>query len=33
MEIDEPLAESIYTAIVTDTGRFRYSNTTPGLIE
>jgi len=30
MEIDEPLAESIYTAIVTDTGRFRYSNTTPG---
>ena len=29
MEVDEPLAESIYTAIVTDTGRFRYSNTTP----
>jgi phosphoesterase RecJ-like protein len=29
IEIDEKIAESIYTAIVTDTGRFRYSNTTP----
>ena len=29
IEIDEHIAESIYTAIVTDTGRFRYSNTTP----
>ena len=29
IEIDEPIAESIYTAIATDTGRFRYSNTTP----
>ena len=26
---DKGIAESVYTSIVTDTGRFRYSNTTP----
>jgi phosphoesterase RecJ-like protein len=30
--VDKPIAESIYTTIVTDTGGFRYSNTTPGLL-
>ena len=27
--IDKSIAENLYTAIVTDTGRFRFSNTTP----
>lgn len=26
---DAPIAEALYTALVTDTGRFQYSNTTP----
>lgn len=29
LEIDLPIAEALYTAILTDTGGFRYSNTTP----
>jgi len=29
LEIDLPVAEALYTAILTDTGGFRYSNTTP----
>ena len=29
LEIDQPIAEALYTAILTDTGGFRYSNTTP----
>jgi len=29
MEITEPVARSLYAAILTDTGGFRYSNTTP----
>lgn len=29
VKIDRAIAESVYTSIVTDTGRFRYSNTTP----
>lgn len=27
--LDPPLAEALYTALVTDTGRFQYSNTSP----
>ncbi len=30
--IDKAIAESIYTTLVTDTGGFRYSNTTPALL-
>ena len=29
---DKNIAEALYTAIVSDTGRFSYSNTTPKLI-
>jgi phosphoesterase RecJ-like protein len=29
LEIELPVAEALYTAILTDTGGFRYSNTTP----
>ena len=29
IKLDKPIAEGIFTSIVTDTGRFRYSNTTP----
>lgn len=29
VEIDPALAEALYTGLVTDTGRFQYSNTTP----
>jgi bifunctional oligoribonuclease and PAP phosphatase NrnA len=29
LDIDQPIAEALYTAILTDTGGFRYSNTTP----
>jgi phosphoesterase RecJ-like protein len=29
VKIDKGIAEGVYTSIVTDTGRFRYSNTTP----
>ncbi len=29
LEITTPIAESLYTAILTDTGGFRYANTTP----
>lgn len=29
LEIDLPVAEALYTAILTDTGGFRYSNTSP----
>lgn len=29
VKVDKGIAESIYTSIITDTGRFRYSNTTP----
>jgi phosphoesterase RecJ-like protein len=29
LEIDQPIAEALYTAILTDTGGFRYSNTSP----
>lgn len=29
LEITPPIAEALYTAILTDTGGFRYSNTTP----
>jgi phosphoesterase RecJ-like protein len=29
LEIDQAIAEALYTAILTDTGGFRYSNTTP----
>jgi phosphoesterase RecJ-like protein len=29
LEINLPIAEALYTAILTDTGGFRYSNTTP----
>ncbi len=29
LEIDLPIAEALYTAILTDTGGFRYSNTSP----
>ncbi len=29
VKVDKGIAEGIYTSIVTDTGRFRYSNTTP----
>lgn len=29
IKLDKPMAEGIFTSIVTDTGRFRYSNTTP----
>lgn len=29
VKMDKGIAEGIYTSIVTDTGRFRYSNTTP----
>ncbi|HEX6990068.1 MAG TPA: bifunctional oligoribonuclease/PAP phosphatase NrnA [Bacillota bacterium] len=30
VSLDEPLALCLYTALITDTGSFRYSNTTPG---
>ena len=29
VKVDKGIAEGVYTSIVTDTGRFRYSNTTP----
>jgi phosphoesterase RecJ-like protein len=29
VKLDKPIAEGIFTSIVTDTGRFRYPNTTP----
>ncbi len=29
VDLTPPIAEALYTAIVTDTGRFQYSNTTP----
>ena len=29
MELDEPMADALYTAVSTDTGCFRYANTTP----
>jgi phosphoesterase RecJ-like protein len=29
VELDPPLAQALYIALVTDTGRFQYSNTTP----
>ncbi|HVZ79285.1 MAG TPA: bifunctional oligoribonuclease/PAP phosphatase NrnA [bacterium] len=29
VKMDKPIAEGIFTSIVTDTGRFRYPNTTP----
>jgi phosphoesterase RecJ-like protein len=29
LKVDKGMAEGVYTSIVTDTGRFRYSNTTP----
>jgi phosphoesterase RecJ-like protein len=32
-EITEPIARCLQTALVTDTGRFRYSNTTPRTLE
>jgi bifunctional oligoribonuclease and PAP phosphatase NrnA len=32
VKIDKDIAEGIYTAIVTDTGRFRHSNTTPSVL-
>lgn len=32
VKIDKGIAESVYTSIVTDTGRFRYSNTTPQVL-
>jgi phosphoesterase RecJ-like protein len=32
VKIDRDIAEGIYTAIVTDTGRFRHSNTTPAIL-
>lgn len=32
VKVDKGIAESIYTSIVTDTGRFRYSNTTPQVL-
>src|SRR6185295_885882 len=30
--VDKGIAESVYTSIVTDTGGFRYSNTTPHVL-
>jgi len=32
IEIDKPIAESIYVSVVTDTGGFRNSNTTPDVL-
>jgi phosphoesterase RecJ-like protein len=32
VSIDKPIAESLYTTLVTDTGGFRYSNTTPHVL-
>lgn len=32
VKVDRGIAESVYTSIVTDTGRFRYSNTTPQVL-
>ncbi len=29
LELTPPIAEALYTALVTDTGRFQYANTTP----
>jgi phosphoesterase RecJ-like protein len=29
LDIDQPVAEALYAAILTDTGGFRYSNTSP----
>ena len=29
VKVDKGIAESIYTSLITDTGRFRYANTTP----
>ena len=29
IELNHAIAEALYTAVVTDTGRFQYSNTTP----
>lgn len=31
--VDEPVATALLTGVVTDTGRFQYSNTTPGTLE
>ena len=31
VKVDAGIAQGVYTSIVTDTGRFRYSNTTPGI--
>ncbi|MCX7945111.1 MAG: bifunctional oligoribonuclease/PAP phosphatase NrnA [Deltaproteobacteria bacterium] len=32
IELDSDIAEALYTAIITDTGSFRYSNTTPKIL-
>jgi phosphoesterase RecJ-like protein len=32
IKIDQPIAESLYTSLITDTGGFRYSNTTPKVL-
>jgi phosphoesterase RecJ-like protein len=32
VKIDKPIAESVYTSVVTDTGGFRHSNTTPAVL-
>jgi len=33
VQLDEPVATAIYTGLLTDTGGFRYSNTTPRVME
>lgn len=33
VEVDEPMATAVYVGLVTDTGRFQYSNTTPESFE
>ncbi|MWC26521.1 DHH family phosphoesterase [Paenibacillus sp. MMS18-CY102] len=33
IQLDEPVATAIYTGLLTDTGGFRYSNTTPRVME
>jgi phosphoesterase RecJ-like protein len=32
VKVDKGIAESVYTSLVTDTGRFRYTNTTHGVL-
>lgn len=32
VKVDQGIAESVYTSLVTDTGGFRYSNTTPAVL-